>query len=165
VTRTASNFLSKLLSFLHKIEDSIIVLLLSSMLGVAVLQIILRNVFHTGIHWSDSFLRVLVLWLGLIGAMIASRDGKHINIDLLSKYLPGKYSRLSGLFCQLFTATISAIVAYYSFIFVMMEKESGDLAFASVPLWFCESIIPFAFAVISIRYLILLTKDIFKHHP
>lgn len=164
MTSIVSNILSRLLHSLQKIEDSIIVLLLSSMLGVAVLQIILRNVFHSGIQWSDSFLRVLVLWLGLIGAMIASRDGKHINIDLLSKYLPGKYSRLSGIFCQFFTAIISAIVAYYSFIFVLMEKESGDLAFASVPLWLCESIIPFSFFVISIRYFIMAIKDSFKFH-
>jgi TRAP-type C4-dicarboxylate transport system permease small subunit len=162
VTSTASNILSKLLHYLHKLEDSIIVILLSSMLGFAVLQIILRNVFHSGIQWSDSFLRILVLWLGLIGAMIASRDGKHINIDLLSRYLSEKLTHFSTVFCQLFTSVISALVAYYSFLFVLMEKESGDIAFASIPLWFCESIIPFAFATISIRYLILMTKEIFK---
>ena len=154
------NFFSKLLHYLHKFEDGIIVFLLSSMLGFAVLQIILRNVFNSGIQWSDALLKVLVLWLGLIGAMIASRDGKHINIDLLSKYLPGTLSRLSSIFCQLFTAIISAIVAYYSLVFVLMEKQSGDIAFASVPLWFCEAIIPFAFSVISIRYLILSFKSI-----
>ena len=162
MTRAASNILSKLLHYLHKLEDSVIVILLSSMLGFAVLQIILRNFFHSGIQWSDSFLRILVLWLGLIGAMIASRDGKHINIDLLSKYLPGKLTHFSAVFCQLFTSVISAIVAYYSFLFVLMEKDSGDIAFASIPLWFCESIIPFAFSVISIRYLILMTKEIFR---
>ena len=147
---------------LHKIEDGIIVLMLSSMLGFAVLQIILRNMFNSGILWSDTFLRILVLWLGLLGAMIASRNGKHINIDLLSKYLPGKFSKLSDIFCQLFTACICAMVAYYSALFVLMEKASGDIAFANIPLWFCEAIIPFAFTVISIRYFILAYKDCLK---
>jgi len=164
VARIVSNILNRLLFLIRKIEDSIVVVLLSSMLGFAVLQIILRNAFNSGIQWSDSFLRILVLWLGLIGAMIASRDGKHINIDLLSKYLPGKLSSLSKVLCKLFTAIISAMVAYYSYLFVLMEKESGDIAFASIPLWFCESIIPFAFLVISIRYFIMASKDLLKIH-
>jgi TRAP-type C4-dicarboxylate transport system permease small subunit len=159
MTTTIGNFLTRLLSTIHRIEDGIIIMLLSTMLGFAVLQIILRNVFHSGIHWSDSFLRILVLWLGLMGAMIASRNGKHINIDLLSKYLPGKIADLSNIFCQLFTAVVSATVAYYSALFVLMEKASGDMAFANVPLWICEAIIPFAFAVISVRYFVLAAKN------
>ncbi len=125
------------------------------MLGLAVLQIILRNFFQSGIQWGDPFLRILVLWLGLIGAMIASRNDKHINIDLLSKYLPEKTAAFSKIFCQFFTAIICAIVAYYSFSFILLEKESGDIAFASIPLWICESIIPISFAVISLRYILL----------
>ena len=164
VTRLNTSTLNKLLLFINKIEDGIIVMLLTSMLGFAVLQIILRNFFHGGIQWGDTFLRVLVLWIGLIGAMIASRDAKHINIDLLSKYLPGKLSSASGIFCQLFTATISAIVAYYSYLFVLMEKESGDTAFSSIPIWLCEAIIPFSFLVISIRYFIIAYKNYLKFH-
>lgn len=160
MARSLHLHLSRLLVRIHKIEDALIVILLSTMLGFAVLQIILRNFFHDGIQWSDVFLRILVLWLGLIGAMIASRNGKHINIDLLSKYLPEKYSRLNEIFCQLFTVTICLIVTYFSFLFVLMEKDSGDIAFANVPAWFCESIIPFSFAIISFRYFILATRNI-----
>jgi len=131
------------------------------MLGLAVLQIILRNFFQSGIQWGEPFLRILVLWLGLIGAMIASRNGKHINIDLLSKYMPEHIASISKIFCQLFTAIICAIVAYYSFEFILLEKESGDIAFSNVPLWVCESIIPISFSVISLRYVLLsfLNKD------
>jgi TRAP-type C4-dicarboxylate transport system permease small subunit len=129
------------------------------MLVLAVLQIILRNFFHSGIEWGEPFLRILVLWLGLIGAMIASRNGKHINIDLFSKYMPKHILRFNNFFCQLFTAVICAIVAYYSFIFVLLEKESGDIAFASIPLWACESIIPISFAVISLRYILLMFSN------
>lgn len=160
MTRSIHIHLSRLLASIHKLEDTIIVILLTTMLGFSVLQIILRNFFNDGILWSDVFLRILVLWLGLIGAMISSRNGKHINIDLLSKYLPRKICRFNEIFCQLFTVTICLLVSYYSFLFVLMEKESGDIAFANIPAWFCESIIPFSFAVISLRYLILASRNI-----
>ena len=156
-----SNLFSKSIFILHKTEDVIIVSLLSSMLGLAVFQIILRNFFQSGIQWGEPFLRILVLWLGLIGAMIASRNDRHINIDLLSKYLPEKIATFNKIFCRAFTAVICAIVSYYSFVFVLLEKESGDMAFSNIPLWVCESIIPISFAVISLRYILMsfLNKD------
>ena len=33
-------------------------------------------------------IRILVLWVGLVGAMVASREDDHIHIDLLERYLP-----------------------------------------------------------------------------
>lgn len=144
-----------ILTILHRIEDGILILLLLTMIGMAVLQIVLRNFLDSGILWGDGLVRVLVLWLGLIGAMIASRNNHHISIDVISRYLPDFVRQYTDLFVALFTALICSAMSYYSFAFVAMEKQDGMTAFASIPSWICESIIPFAFAVISIRYLAL----------
>ena len=144
-----------IVSLLHKIEDGILITLLLVMILMAVLQIGLRNFFDSGILWGDAMVRVLVLWIGLIGAMIASRNNHHISIDMISKFLPDKIKRFSNLLTLLFTALICAIMTWYSFVFVAMEKQDGVFAFAQVPVWICESIIPFAFSVISLRYFIL----------
>jgi hypothetical protein len=37
-----------------------------------------------------------------------------------------------------------------------MEFEGGAIAFAQVPTWVCEAVIPFAFAVIALRYFVLM---------
>ncbi len=52
------------------------------------------------------------------------------------------------------------LAAYYSLLFVIMEKEDGLIAFANIPAWVCESIIPIAFAVISLRYLLYSFKNV-----
>ena len=70
---------------LHRAEDALLVLLLSAMIALASTQILLRNLFDSGFVWIDPLLRVLVLWLGLIGATVATRNNRHIRIDLLSK--------------------------------------------------------------------------------
>jgi TRAP-type C4-dicarboxylate transport system permease small subunit len=36
-----------------------------------------------------------------------------------------------------------------------MEFADGGMAFAKVPAWLCEAIIPFTFVVIAIRYILL----------
>jgi TRAP-type C4-dicarboxylate transport system permease small subunit len=52
---------------LHRAEDALLVVLLSTMIVLAGTQIILRNFLDSGFVWIDPLLRVLVLWLGLLG--------------------------------------------------------------------------------------------------
>ena len=40
----------------------------------------LRNFFSIGFAWGDGLTRLAVLWLGLLGALAASRDGRHITM-------------------------------------------------------------------------------------
>ena len=149
------SFVERAQMILYRVEDSILVGLLLLMITLAVLQIFLRNLFETGIVWSDVLVRILVLWVGLAGAMVASRQGNHINIDILDRFLPERAKVVVSFVVEVFTAFICAIVAYYSLQFVQMEFADGGMAFAKVPVWLCEAIIPFAFGVIAIRYVLL----------
>jgi len=147
-----SGVLGPITLLVQKVEDSILISLLLIMITMAVLQIFLRNFFDSGIIWGDSLVRVLVLWIGLIGAMVASRTDNHISIDILSRYLPPRIKRFTTLAVHVFTAVVTAVMAWVSLDFVKMEMEDKMIAFANVPAWVCESIIPIAFLVISIRY-------------
>ncbi len=144
-----------ILRWLHRLEDGLLSLALVSMMAMAVLQILLRVLFHTGVVWGDEFVRVLVLWLGLLGAMSASRTDRHIRIDLVSRYLPDRLKAFASGLIQLATCLLCALAAWYSVRFVLMEYEFHDQAFAAVPAWICELIIPLGFAVIAIRYGVL----------
>lgn len=146
---------SPVIRFLHRIEDGILILMLMVMIFMAVLQIVLRNLFDSGILWGDGLVRILVLWIGLVGAMIASRNNHHISIDVVSRFLPPHLKRVSSLVISLFTMGICWVMAYFSFTFVLLEKEDGMTAFAAFPVWICESIIPVTFGIIGFRYMIL----------
>ena len=64
--------LKGLLHKIHCIEDSILALLLFGMIVLSTSQIFLRNIFDSGIIWADPLLRVMVLWIGLLGALAAT---------------------------------------------------------------------------------------------
>ncbi len=147
-----TGFFQNLVTLVQRIEDYILVSLLLVMITMAVFQIFLRNFFDSGIVWGDSLVRVLVLWIGLIGAMVASRTDNHISIDILSRYLPSQIKRFTTLFTHLFTTVVTALMAWFSLSFVQMEMNDKLIAFANVPAWVCEVIIPIAFMVICIRY-------------
>lgn len=142
--------------WLEVFEDSILVALFLTMLGVAITQILLRNGFDSGIIWGDALIRVLVLWVGLVGAMVASRKASHINIDLITRFIDHDKRWRVFAFTALATTIICSLLAYHSFQFVLLEYEYGLIAFASIPAWVCESIMPLAFFVISVRYSALL---------
>lgn len=133
-------------------ETFLLLFFLFAAILLASSQIILRNFFDTGIFWADSALRVLVLWIGMIGAMFASRNKKHIRIDILSHYLPENIRNNIWRVTEFISAIVCGIVAYYSIEFIKYEYEDAQIAFANVPVWLCESIIPIAFIVMGLRY-------------
>ena len=75
---------------ISRVEQLLLAIMLSLMILVAVLQIVLRNFFATGLSWGDPLVRYLVLWAGFTGAALATKEGKHINIDVFSRWVPGR---------------------------------------------------------------------------
>jgi TRAP-type C4-dicarboxylate transport system permease small subunit len=132
--QSRKSFLERSRTIIYRVEDSILVGLLLVMIVMSVLQIFLRNFFGGGLVWSEVLVRVLVLWVGLIGAMVASRQGNHINIDIMNRYLPGRVKIVVRFFVDLFTALICLIVAYYSLKFVQSEFGCVNPSFP-LPLW------------------------------
>jgi TRAP-type C4-dicarboxylate transport system permease small subunit len=147
------NSLRKLDELLRYFENAVLALLLGGMIILAVMQIGLRNFADTGFQWADPVLRILVLWLGLAGAIAATRDGKHINIDILSKYVAGRWLAATNVVTELFAAIVCALVGYVSYEFVLGEAEYGLGGAGNIPVWVYQSIIPVAFMLIAFRYL------------
>jgi len=144
----------RLLAGIRFVESGLLVLLLSAMILLAAYQVVARNFFDTGILWGDGLVRVLVLWVTFIGATIASRNDEHIRIDLLTRFTAKRSALWLDRFRSLFTAFVSGVFAWYSFDFVRLDYQDGIIAFAGVPAWICESIMPVGAGLICLRYLI-----------
>lgn len=155
----------RLSRFIGAIEDGLLVLLLGMMITLAGSQIVARNLFDSGFSWGDPMLRVMVLWIGLLGAMAATRDERHISIDMVSRFLAPKYLRFTASINALFTAIVCAIISWHAAGFVYMEWQDGMMVFDPVPAWLAELIIPIGFAVIAIRSLAAAFFELFiRHH-
>lgn len=137
------------------IEDGLLATLLTLMITVATAQIVMRNLWDSGLVWGDPFTKVLVLWVALLGAMVAARYNNHIHIDVLSRFLSDKGKAGIQVVNALFTALVCGLVAYHATQLVLLDKEAATSAFGIVPIWVSELIIPFGFAVIGLRYLFL----------
>lgn len=148
------HWIHKFYKLLLKLETGLLIALLLSMILIAVVQIVMRNIFDSGLFWAEAYVRISVLWVALLGAMIGSRSGKHVAIDFLVLKMNEKYRLLVRRFTDFFTAVLCFLIAYHSSIFIQSEYRDAGLAFAKIPNWFCELIIPMTFAVIACRYLV-----------
>lgn len=155
----------RLVRWFHYFEDGLIVAVLLFMVLMAVLQIVLRNFFGTSLVWIEPFLQNAVLWIGLLGAMIASRRDEHIRIDIASQFLPKKYHRWLAVLVDAFTVGICGLVAWHSVFFVYDEMQFGTAGFAEIPSWVLQVIIPVGFALIAGRYAVLLVLDLLDRRP
>lgn len=152
---------NRILRLLSRVEDTVLVILLTAMILIAGAQILLRNFFDMGLAWGDQALRVMVLWLGLVGAITASRDNKHINIEVLLRLLPPLARVVSQVVVALFTVVVCAVIAFHAGRFVYLDYRMGTMAFGNLPAWIIELILPLGFSLIALRYLSL-TGDQFK---
>ncbi|MBW2489496.1 MAG: TRAP transporter small permease [Deltaproteobacteria bacterium] len=139
---------------LGRIEKFTLTVMLSVMILLAFIQIVLRNVFSSGIAWGDPLVRYLVLWVGFVGASLATREGKHITIEVFSRWLSVRGNRYLRVISNLISALVCALLVFAGWTFVSNEAQMGDTTFLQIPIWIPQIIIPVAFAMMTLRFFV-----------
>jgi TRAP-type C4-dicarboxylate transport system permease small subunit len=137
---------------LVKVEISFLVLFLTIMVLLAFLQVVLRNVFSTGIMWADTFLRYLVLWVGFLGAAVATQEERHINIDALTRFFSPFLKNL----ISILTNAIAAVTCYYmlkaSMDFIRIGLSPDLTLFSNIPMLYFVIIVPIGFGLMALHF-------------
>jgi TRAP-type C4-dicarboxylate transport system permease small subunit len=134
------------------VETWLIVVILGGLILLGAAQIVLRNFFSFGFAWTDGLTRLAVLWLGLLGALAASRDGRHITIGAVTRFLPQRLQTVAGVGADWFGAVVSAALSWHAWQFVNDSREFGDTLLGDVPAWWLQVVMPVAFALIALQF-------------
>lgn len=145
---------SRLLRGLHRAEDLLLALLLGGLLLLALAQIGLRIFFGSGLEWAEPVGRIGVLWLALLGALGATRSRRHIAIDALPRILPPRLHRAAWAVSQVAAGTVCALLAWYGWGMVTMERELPTWFIPGVPSWWPMLAFPLGFALMALRFVI-----------
>jgi TRAP-type C4-dicarboxylate transport system permease small subunit len=142
------------LIWIERIENALLAVLVLILVVLAGAQIVLRDFFDTGLSWADPLMRSLVLWTGMLGALAAVRDDKHIALDVLHRFLSPTAQRVARMGTLGFAAIVCAAMAYYSYSLVAIDMAESAQAGASskIPAWLPESILPIAFGLMALRF-------------
>ena len=158
------------------IEGWLIIISLSLMVALTFLLVILRALYtHAHLHWAntilgyvdwtDSLVRLLVLWVTFFGASLITRDNKHIKIDIMSAVLPARWLPVRELILSLACIAIAVFMIKASIEYVKIEMSFGGYIFLKLPVWIGQLIIPIGFSLLLYRFVLRgleQTLDIFR---
>ena len=151
--------LKRIDSGLNKVEGAILIILLLVMLFMAFGQVVLRNIFSGGIVWGDILLRHLVLWIGFLGAALATSGERHINIDILTRYLPERLKGAVATLSNVFAAAVCFLLFRASLTFIEFEITNTNTIFGEIPSWYAQIIIPVGYSLLAFHFIVRAILD------
>ena len=136
--------------FWHVPEDWLGVLGLAAMVVLPLVEIVGRPLFDIGVPGSVGLVQHLTMWVAFVGAMIASRQRRHLALATAT-FLPQSLRGLADVVAGSATAAVGAILAYTSAQMVYSERLSVQTLTGGLPIWAVQTIIPIGFAVVALR--------------
>jgi len=141
----------KAVRIFNRVEDALIFLSILIMFFLPISDIISRLFRTTGIKGSADLQYHLVVWITMLGAMIASRQKQHISLSALASIFPKKLRRACDFFCAAVCGSIVFSIAFSSVSFVQNAFSPAQKLAGIIPVRSAMSIIPLGFFVMGLR--------------
>jgi tripartite ATP-independent transporter DctM subunit len=147
----AENRTSWLKTLAIQAENRIASLALGGIMILPLAEIASRRLLHQTIPGETAFVSTLTLWLGLLGAAIAARDGKLLTLAT-GEFLPkGRIAASAHVIAGGVGAMISTILCLGGVALVRSDRAAGDMLGGGVPVWVADLALPIGFGLIAIR--------------
>src|SRR4051794_20479991 len=139
------------MSIAFQAENRIASVALGGLMVLPLLQIAARRFLHAAIPGEAAIVSTLTLWLGMLGAAIAARDGKLLTLAT-GEFLPkGRVGAMAHLFGGAVGALIATILAAGAVALVQSDRVAGDMLTPQIPVWAADLVLPIGFSLIAIR--------------
>jgi tripartite ATP-independent transporter DctM subunit len=120
-----------------------------------VFEMAMRGVTGSGIPGAQSFVQHLTLWVAFLGAMLATREGRHLSLSTDLKIFPDRIQHYGDLLAAAASTAVSAGLFWASWRFVKSEYDFSVGAGGHwLPAWAMEAILPLAFLVMTLRMMV-----------
>lgn len=138
-------------AFATDTENRIASLTLAGIMILPLAEIFSRRFFGAAIPGSGAFAATLTLWLGMLGAAIAARDGKLLTLAT-GEFLPrGPIGNAAHVVAATIGALIATVFALGGSALVQSDRIAGDHVAAALPTWVADLALPIGFSLIAIR--------------
>jgi C4-dicarboxylate transporter, DctQ subunit len=138
--------------FFRALERTALAVMILSMLLMAMLQIALRNLFHSGLIWIDPLERHLVLWIGVTGAVVAAGALRHMHMDVIGQVLPPRARLAVARLTTLVAAGICAVLAHAAWLYLGEEAQFGSTGLLGIRTWVLTCVLFPGFALMAARF-------------
>lgn len=113
-----------------------------------------------GLDWANVVALACMLWVGFLGASIATYEKKHLALEMGEKIWPPSLLPYVGGLAKVATAGLTVFLLYLAVISLrdhyagwIVNHLAGNLLPTSIPKWAVFVIFPYTFVVMSLRFL------------
>lgn len=139
-------------TFITKLEEGIISLLLAAMTLLVFVEVVMRFAFGIGIHWAQELTLLLSGWMVLFGVSYGIKVGSHIGVDALVKLFPEHVQRAVSIFAIVLCLIYSGLFLVGSWLYLEKLMLVGiELEDIPVPKWAANSIIFIGMLLLAVR--------------
>lgn len=137
----------------RRIEAGVLTSLFAVLIVLGLVQIGARGLLGESLPWIDSAMRAGLLWLAMLGGVVAAGRLGHIRVRVLEPFFPN--AAVNGLRRLVFAATAIVCLAltWAGLDLVVLEYEFRTRAFLDVPNWMVQLVVPAGFGMMAARFL------------
>ena len=126
-----------------------ILLGLASLLGIY--QVLIRFVFGTPSTWSEIAIRLVIIWMVMLGIVVAFREGAQVCVDLLYR-LSGRFQRPLHFVITVITVIFLSVLVWYGIDIAWRTRfqEIGGMEFLPMSVGYAALPVGSFFAIIAV---------------
>ena len=88
----------------------------------------LRELSRINFAWIEEILKYLVIWIGLLGASLATRTREHISIEAISRFSGRKMRRAIAVFTNLATTIVTLLLAIAAYNYLLDDWREYQIS-------------------------------------
>lgn len=121
------------------------------MIVVPAAQTLARRFFNADVPNASVIVQHLTLWVGFLGAFLATAAGKHLSLST-SEAIPKRLRPAAAFITRTMASGVSALLAFAALKVVEADAGSERTLFLGIPVSWSEAIMPITFGLMSVRF-------------
>lgn len=155
--------------YLKHLEDLAAIIPLIIIVLLLTIEVISRTISRylpdgisiNGVKGASLYIQHLILWITFIGAVITSREDRHLRLSAGTELLNDKFKKIVNTISSFLTVSVSATLAYSSYQFLKLGFEDAE-KIGILPIELFLFVIPIGFSGIILRTAIREENDFKK---
>jgi TRAP-type C4-dicarboxylate transport system permease small subunit len=136
---------------------------LAAAAAIAILAVILRNVFNVFLFWSEESIIYLIIFSTFLGAVITLRHQEHVNVDVIAAFLGRRGKKVMALIALAITLVYLGCVGWFAWQLLFEPFSTSTTTPAlDLPLWVVESSVALGFTLMLLRAIELVVR-VWRH--
>lgn len=135
----------------HGGEDTLLALALAGILIVPLVEMLLRTFFESGLVGGNALTQHFTLAVSMLGGAVAAREARLLTLSQGFARWPAPWGHISEIFRVTMAASVTVLLAWASWRFLLFEKDGGKEIAYGIPVWVAQTVLVIGFGLVAIR--------------